>query len=53
LGPFLFTKLLLPRILESQDKRIVNLSSNAHFFGGINWADVTFGKGASYTSVAA
>ncbi len=38
LGPFLFTKLLLPRLRESKPARIVNVSSQGHYRApGIDW----------------
>lgn len=38
LGPFLFTELLLPRLLESPPARIVNVASMAHYRAtGIDW----------------
>jgi retinol dehydrogenase-12 len=39
IGPFLLTKLLLPRLGESSDGRIVNVASAAHMRArGIDWA---------------
>lgn len=38
LGPFLFTKLLLPRLRESKPARIVNVASRGHYRApGIDW----------------
>jgi NAD(P)-dependent dehydrogenase (short-subunit alcohol dehydrogenase family) len=38
LGPFLFTKLLLPRLRESAPARIVNVASRGHYRAtGIDW----------------
>ena len=43
LAPFLLTNLLLDRIRETPDARIVNVASEAHRFGGgINWDDLGF-----------
>ncbi|KAF5281074.1 hypothetical protein FQR65_LT14870 [Abscondita terminalis] len=44
LGHFLFTLLLLPRIIESPSARIVNLSSRAHTSGNINFDDLNYEK---------
>jgi len=39
LGPFLLTNLLLPRLREAPQGRVVNVASNAHFMaGGIDWS---------------
>jgi retinol dehydrogenase-14 len=40
LAPFLLTGLLLPRILAAGPARIVNVASEAHRFGRIDWDDV-------------
>lgn len=42
LGHFLFTLLLLPRIIESTPARIVNVSSVAHERGAIDFEDLSF-----------
>ncbi|ELR11144.1 oxidoreductase, short chain dehydrogenase/reductase superfamily protein [Acanthamoeba castellanii str. Neff] len=38
LGPFLLTNLLLPRMIETGNARIVNVSSQAHRIGTANYA---------------
>ncbi|KAK9763402.1 hypothetical protein K7432_009946 [Basidiobolus ranarum] len=50
LGPFLFTNLILPRILASSttDPRIVNISSKGHHFSPIRFDDVGFNEGKNY-----
>ncbi|XP_034943813.1 retinol dehydrogenase 11-like isoform X2 [Chelonus insularis] len=40
LGHFLFTLLLLPKIIKSTPARIINVSSLAHVFGDINFDDI-------------
>lgn len=40
LAPFLLTQLLLPVLLEAEDPRIINLSSDSHFHGKIHFEDV-------------
>ncbi len=41
LGPFLFTELLLPTLLEAPEPRIVNVSSRSHYRAkGIDWEAV-------------
>lgn len=44
LGHFALTGLLLPRILATPDARIVNVSSQAHRFGKMNFGDLDFKK---------
>lgn len=41
LGPYLLTRLLLPRLLESAPARVVNVASKAHYrANGFDWAAV-------------
>jgi NAD(P)-dependent dehydrogenase (short-subunit alcohol dehydrogenase family) len=49
LGPFLLTKLLLPRMIESAPGRIVNVSSRVHRFtrNGLDFDDLQLTKGHS------
>ena len=43
IGHFLFTNLLLPKMLSAGKKlRIVNVSSRGHRLSGIRWDDVNF-----------
>ncbi|XP_019878446.2 retinol dehydrogenase 13-like [Aethina tumida] len=44
LGPFLFTLLLLPRIIRSKPARIVMVSSVAHTGGSIDFNDLMYEK---------
>ncbi|RZF45182.1 hypothetical protein LSTR_LSTR009953 [Laodelphax striatellus] len=52
LGHFLFTLLLLPKIIDSQPARIVNLSSVAHQRGYIKFDDLNWEK-RPYSALAA
>lgn len=40
LSPFLLTHLLLPALRQSEDPRIINVSSDSHFHGKIHFKDV-------------
>ncbi|KAH7101214.1 hypothetical protein BKA62DRAFT_638978 [Auriculariales sp. MPI-PUGE-AT-0066] len=44
LGPFYFTKLLLPALFESDDARVVNTSSSASIIGKIDFDSFVDGK---------
>lgn len=48
LGHFLFTNLIMEKILASPSPRIVSVSSNGARYGGIRWDDVNFGNGKRY-----
>ena len=42
LGPFLFTNLIIDKILASDSPRIINVSSSGHRLSAIRWADIGF-----------
>lgn len=42
LGPFLFTNLIMPKLLASKTPRIVNVSSDGHRLSQIRWPDIGF-----------
>lgn len=44
LAPFLLTRLLLPRILESAPARILHINSQGHRFGGLDLDDLNWDK---------
>jgi NAD(P)-dependent dehydrogenase (short-subunit alcohol dehydrogenase family) len=46
LGPFLLTNLLMPLLKKASDPgaKVVNVSSHAHKFCGMNWDDLMFEK---------
>jgi len=44
LASFLFTRLLLPRILESAPARIIQVNSQGHRFGGLDLNDLNWDK---------
>jgi NAD(P)-dependent dehydrogenase (short-subunit alcohol dehydrogenase family) len=50
IGPFLFTNLILPKILASETgaPRIVNVSSRAHEFSPVRFDDPFFDNGKTY-----
>jgi NAD(P)-dependent dehydrogenase (short-subunit alcohol dehydrogenase family) len=48
LGPFLFTNLVLPRMLTCKEPRIVNVSSSGHHFAPIIFSDIHFSNGEKY-----
>jgi NAD(P)-dependent dehydrogenase (short-subunit alcohol dehydrogenase family) len=48
IGHFLFTNLLLPKILSSPASRVVSVASDGHRFGGVRFEDVNFQDGKVY-----
>ncbi|PPR07448.1 hypothetical protein CVT26_013479 [Gymnopilus dilepis] len=48
LGPFLFTNLIIDKILASKSPRIVNVTSNGHRFGPFRFGDYNFDEGKTY-----
>ncbi|KAI0190901.1 hypothetical protein EV127DRAFT_388241 [Xylaria flabelliformis] len=48
LGPFLFTNLIMEKLLASSAPRIVTVSSDCHRLGGIRFHDFNFHDGMSY-----
>ncbi|KAH7401318.1 retinol dehydrogenase 13 [Pyrenochaeta sp. MPI-SDFR-AT-0127] len=48
IGHFLFTNLIMPKILASKAPRIVNVASDGHRFGGIRFDDLNFQNGKVY-----
>ena len=44
LASFLFTRLLLPRILESAPARIIQVNSQGHRFGGLDLSDLNWDR---------
>ncbi|OTA07746.1 Short-chain dehydrogenase/reductase [Trichoderma parareesei] len=48
LGPFLFTNLIMDKILASKAPRIVNVSSSGHRLNPIRFFDYNFGDGETY-----
>lgn len=44
LAPFLFTRLLLPRLIESAPARIIQVNSQGHRFGGLDLSDLDWGR---------
>ncbi|KAH7095286.1 hypothetical protein FB567DRAFT_25629 [Paraphoma chrysanthemicola] len=53
IGHFLFTNLIMPKILASKSPRIVNVSSDGHRAGGIRFDDPNFQDGKVYNQWAA
>lgn len=53
LGHFLFTNLIMGKILASKAPRIVNISSMGHRQGIIRWADYNFSDGKLYDKMTA
>ncbi|KAI0857765.1 WW domain-containing oxidoreductase [Xylaria cubensis] len=48
LGPWLFTNLVMSKILASKYPRIVNVSSDGHRLNPIRWDDYNFENGTNY-----
>ena len=48
IGHFLFTNLIMPKILASKAPRIVNVSSDGHRFGSVRFDDPNFSGGKAY-----
>ncbi|KAL2822817.1 hypothetical protein BDW59DRAFT_149222 [Aspergillus cavernicola] len=48
LAHFLFTNLIMDKILASPSPRVVNVSSDGHRLSPIRWADYNFGDGETY-----
>ena len=48
IGHFLFTNLLLPKILASPSPRVVSVASDGHRFGGVRFEDYNFQDGKLY-----
>lgn len=48
IGHFLFTNLILPRVLASKNPRVVNVSSDGHRLGSIRFDDWNFQEGKEY-----
>lgn len=45
LAPHLMTRTLLPNLKAAGEARVVNVASNEHRFGNMNWDDTQFEKG--------
>jgi NAD(P)-dependent dehydrogenase (short-subunit alcohol dehydrogenase family) len=50
LGPFLFTNLIMPKLLQSPAPRVINITSNGHRLGPFRFEDYNFGDGERYNS---
>ncbi|KAF1844034.1 NAD(P)-binding protein [Cucurbitaria berberidis CBS 394.84] len=48
IGHFLFTNLIMPKILASKSPRIVNVSSDGHRFSAVRFEDPSFSGGVAY-----
>lgn len=53
LGHFLFTNLVMAKLLAAPSPRVVSVSSNGIRFGGIRWSDPDFGGGKYYDGALA
>ncbi|TKA69574.1 hypothetical protein B0A49_08682 [Cryomyces minteri] len=48
LGHFLFTNLIMPKILASKAPRVVNITSDGHRLNPMRWSDYNFDNGETY-----
>ncbi|KAH6613090.1 putative short-chain dehydrogenase [Boeremia exigua] len=48
LGHWLFTNLIMPKLLAAKHPRVVNVSSGGHRYGGIRFEDWNFEDGKTY-----
>ncbi|KAL4953675.1 hypothetical protein BDW69DRAFT_205689 [Aspergillus filifer] len=53
LGHFLFTNLIMGKILKASEPRVVNVSSDGHRLGPIQWGDYNFKEGKTYNKWSA
>ncbi|KAH7238071.1 hypothetical protein BKA59DRAFT_547052 [Fusarium tricinctum] len=53
LGHFLFTNLIIDKILASEAPRVLSVSSNGHRLGAIRWGDPHFSNGDLYNKWSA
>ncbi|KAL4865580.1 hypothetical protein BDV12DRAFT_188063 [Aspergillus spectabilis] len=53
LGHFLFTNLIIDKILASSAPRVVNVSSDGHRLSPIRWGDYNFQEGETYNKWSA
>jgi NAD(P)-dependent dehydrogenase (short-subunit alcohol dehydrogenase family) len=53
LGHFLFTNLIMKKILAAESPRIITLGSDAHRLSPLRWGDLHFDNGALYNGWAA
>ncbi|KAF2827699.1 NAD(P)-binding protein [Ophiobolus disseminans] len=48
IGHFLFTNLIMPKLLAAEAPRVVNISSDGHRLSGVRFEDPSFRNGAVY-----
>ncbi|KAG6829535.1 putative secondary metabolism biosynthetic enzyme [Tricholoma furcatifolium] len=53
IGNFLFTNLILPKVLESPSPRVVSVASVGHFWGPVIFDNIGFDEGKTYDKWAA
>ena len=53
IGNFLFTNLVLPKLLEAPAPRVVSVASLGHFWGPVRFDDIGFSEGKTYDKWAA